>query len=70
MLLALEERLGTENKLTREVNDLSGRLREFMFPGWINQITTTKEIEREVRRFARGLQKKVRSVSGGDERVT
>ncbi len=58
MLLALEERLGTENKLTREVNDLSGRLREFMFPGWINQITTTKEIEREVRRFARGLKKK------------
>jgi len=57
MLLTLEKSLGKreEINLVEEVKSLSQKLDEHMFPGWINQITAKKEVEREIRRFARGL---------------
>jgi len=58
MLLTLEKRFGRGNGLVEEVKKLSERLRGHMFPGWFNQTTTRKEIEREVRRFVRGIKRK------------
>jgi type I restriction enzyme R subunit len=55
MLLTLEEELGESNELAREIRGLSERLKKYMFPGWINQTTIRKEVEREVRRFVRSL---------------
>lgn len=58
MLLTLELKLGESDKLVEEVKDLSSMLGEHMFPGWIGQTTIKKEVEREVRRFVRGLKRK------------
>lgn len=58
MLLTLEKRFGRGHGLVEEVKNLSERLRGHMFPGWFNQTTTRKEIEREVRRFVRGIKRK------------
>jgi len=55
VLLALEEKFGKEEELLNEVQDISDRLKNYMFPGWFNQPTVQKSIEREVRRFVRGL---------------
>jgi type I restriction enzyme R subunit len=55
MLLTLEEGLGESDGLAREIRSLSERLKKYMFPGWINQTTIRKEVEREVRRFVRSL---------------
>lgn len=58
VLLALEAELGQADGLGDLVTDLSGKLSAHMFPGWINQVTVKKEVEREVRRFAMGLKTK------------
>jgi len=58
LLLALEERFGKDEKLLNEVRDISEWLRNYMFPGWFNQRTCEKSVEREVRRFVRGLKGK------------
>lgn len=42
----------------RLVKDLSRRLEKYMFFGWFNQITVKKEVEREIRRFVRGMKGK------------
>lgn len=55
MLLTLEGKLGKGDGLVNEVKGLSERLRQYMFSGWFNQTTVKKEVEREVRRFVRGL---------------
>lgn len=55
LLLSLEERLGRKKELPDMVRELAKRLDEHMFPGWLNQATAEKDVEREVRRFARGL---------------
>jgi len=55
LLLALEERFGKEKELLNEVRDISDRLKNYMFSGWFNQPTVEKNVEREVRRFVRGL---------------
>jgi type I restriction enzyme R subunit len=55
LLLALEEKFGREERLLNEVRNISERLKNYMFPGWFNQPTIQKDIEREVRRFTRGL---------------
>jgi type I restriction enzyme R subunit len=54
MLLELEKRL-KGNDLVKVVKDLSERLKKHMFFGWSNQITAKKEVEREIRRFVRGM---------------
>jgi len=58
LLLALEERLGKDEKLLNEVRKISEILKKYMFPGWFNQPTVEKNIEREVRRFTRMLKGK------------
>jgi len=58
LLLALEEKFGKDEKLLNEVRDLSERLKNYMFPGWFNQPTVEKNVEREVRRFSRMLKGK------------
>jgi|Deesub1362A_J573_1020465.scaffolds.fasta_scaffold01719_2 type I restriction enzyme R subunit len=58
LLLTLEDRLGKNEDLVNEVKDISGRLKNYMFPGWFNQPTVEKKVEREVRKFARMLKGK------------
>ena len=55
ILLKLENRFGPKEELTQEVKNLTRNLKKYMFPGWISQITVKKDIERELRRFARKL---------------
>lgn len=55
MLLVLEMRLRDSDALVKEVRKLSKRLEKYIFPGWINQFTIRKEVEREVRKFIRGI---------------
>jgi len=58
LLLALEEKFGKNEKLLDEVRNISEILKKYMFPGWFNQPTVEKNIEREVRRFTRMLKGK------------
>jgi len=58
LLLALEEKFGREEELLKEVQDISDRLKNYMFPGWFNQPTVKKNVEREVRKFTRTLKGK------------
>jgi type I restriction enzyme R subunit len=58
LLLALEEKFGKDEKLLNEVRNISERLKNYMFPGWFNQPTVEKNVEREVRRFTRMLKGK------------
>ena len=55
ILLKLENKFGPKEELTQEVKNLAENLKKYMFPGWISQITVKKDIERELRRFARKL---------------
>jgi len=55
ILLKLENKFGPKEELTQEVKNLTENLKKYMFPGWISQITVKKDIERELRRFARKL---------------
>lgn len=55
LLLVLEERFGKKEELLNEIRDISDRLKNYMFPGWFNQATSEKNVERQVRRFVRGL---------------
>ena len=55
MLLVLENKFGQANELVKDVKDLTERLKKYMFSGWFMQTTGKKEVEREVRRFVRGL---------------
>ena len=58
LLLALEDKFGQQEDLLNEVKDISGRLKNYLFPGWFNQPTVEKNVEREVRKFARMLKGK------------
>ena len=58
MLLELEKRLSRSDILVDVVKDLSKRLEKYMFFGWFNQVTIKKEVEREIRRFVRGMKGK------------
>lgn len=55
ILLELEKKLDKGVEFVKDVKELSGRLEKFMFFGWFHQTTIKKEVEREVRRFVRGL---------------
>ena len=55
LLLTLEKELDTEDDLTKDVKGLSQGLKNYMFPGWITQMSVKKGVEREIRRFTRGL---------------
>lgn len=57
VLLEIEKRFKKDG-FERLVKDLSKRLEKYMFFGWFNQITVKKEVEREIRRFVRGMKGK------------
>ncbi len=58
LLLALEEKFGKDKKLVNEVKNISEELKNYLFPGWFNQPTVEKNVERMVRRFTRMLKRK------------
>lgn len=53
MLLVLEKRFDKDEKLIEDIKELSQRLRQRMFRGWLSQPTARKNIERETRKFTR-----------------
>jgi type I restriction enzyme R subunit len=55
ILLKLEGKFGRSNDFVEEVLNLSNKLARHTFPGWFNQTTVKKDVEREVRRFVRGF---------------
>jgi len=57
MLLEIEKKFKSDG-FERLIKDLSKRLEKYMFFGWFNQITVKKEVEREIRRFVRGMKAK------------
>ncbi len=58
MLLELEKSLSKEEDFITLVRDFSKELEKHMFSGWLYQTTVKKEVEREVRRFVRGIKRK------------
>jgi len=58
LLLVLEEKFGKKEELLNEIKDISNKLDEYLFPGWFNQPTEEKRVEREVRKFSRKLKRK------------
>ena len=58
LLLVLEEKFGKKDGLLSEVRDISSKLKDHLFPGWFNQPTEEKNVEREVRKFTRGLKRR------------
>jgi len=57
LLLTLENKLKANEEFVNRVKILVGSLRNYMFSNWIMQPTACKNIEREVRKFVRGLKK-------------
>jgi type I restriction enzyme R subunit len=57
MLLELEKKLKSD-EFEKVVKELSKSFEKYMFFGWFNQITVKKEVEREIRRFVRGMKGK------------
>ena len=57
MLLELEKRLKKDG-FEKAVREISKKLEKYMFLGWFNQVTVKKEVEREIRRFVRGMKGK------------
>jgi len=57
MLLEMERKLKSDD-FEKIVKELSNRLGKYMFLGWFNQVTIKKEVEREIRKFVRGMKGK------------
>jgi type I restriction enzyme R subunit len=57
LLLEIEKKFKGDG-FEKVVRELSKCLEKHMFFGWINQITIKKEVEREIRKFVRGLKGK------------
>ena len=58
LLLVLEEKFGRREELLNEINNISDKLKNNLYPGWINQPTEEKNMERETRKFTRSLKRK------------
>lgn len=58
MLLSVERSTGEAEKIERDIKELSLQLRKSMFPGWINQTTVRKQVERKLRRYTRRFKTK------------
>ncbi len=58
ILLELEKRISDGDTLVNMAKDLYLKLDKYIYNGWINQITVQKEVEREIRRFVRGIKVK------------
>ncbi|MGM0366789.1 MAG: type I restriction endonuclease subunit R [Actinomycetota bacterium] len=57
LLLILEEEFGRKEELINYVAEISRKLDSLLFPGWFNQPTEEKKVEREVRKFSRKLKR-------------
>lgn len=57
LLLVLEEKFGKEEELLNYIKNISNKLSDYLFPGWFNQPTEEKTVEREVRKFLRKLKR-------------
>jgi type I restriction enzyme R subunit len=57
LLLEIEKKFKSDG-FEKVVKELSKSLEKHMFFGWINQITVKKEVEREIRKFVRGMKGK------------
>lgn len=55
MLLSVKNSIEEEKGIEKDINELSPQLKKSMFPGWINQTTARKQVERELRRYTRRL---------------
>lgn len=55
LLLVLEQGVGQRDDMAKEVKEIAQGLGKSMFTGWAQQMTAKKEVEREIRRFTRGL---------------
>jgi type I restriction enzyme, R subunit len=55
LLLELEKILPAASEGGASVKTLSVQLERYLFPGWHHQATIRKDIEREVRKFTRGI---------------
>ena len=58
LLLELEKQIDGKEELPGKVKDFSAKIERLLFSGWIHQVTVKKEVERELRRFVRGLKAK------------
>jgi type I restriction enzyme R subunit len=58
MLLELEKKLDKGRDFVGEIKELLKELDRYMFFGWFNQTTARKEVEREIRKFVRGMKTK------------
>ena len=54
----LSEKKLKSDEFEKVVKELSKSLEKYMFFGWFNQITVKKEVEREIRKFVRGMKGK------------
>ena len=55
LLLTVEGKIGEKSKMSEEINEISEKLRKYMFTGWLQQTTVRKDVEKELRRFVRGI---------------
>lgn len=55
VLLELEKKVPEREDLVDKIKDFASKISPSLFPGWIHQVTARKEVEREVRRFVRGI---------------
>ena len=53
MLLKIEKLWGSDPNLLSDIKQLSEDLKKSMFPGWISQVSAKKNIEQDLRKFAR-----------------
>ena len=53
MLLKIEKLWGSDPNLLPDIKQLSEDLKKSMFPGWISQVSAKKNIEQDLRKFAR-----------------
>lgn len=58
VLIELEKKFPEAKELVNQIKDFSLKINPSLFSGWIHQVTAKKEVEREVRRFVRGLKSK------------
>ncbi len=60
VLIELEKKVPEAKELVNQIKDFSIKIKPSLFSGWIHQVTAKKEVEREVRRFVRGLKSQYR----------
>lgn len=60
VLLELEKKIPEEEELVNQIKDFSSKISPSLFLGWIHQVTAKKDVEREVRRFVRGIKSRYR----------